>query len=146
MKFIFFIFLLQIISVYSATGSYNACNEEFLMEISTLNAVPWPPHSGLSTVYYFKTNLNKNVTELHMNMQLQMRVGINQWEDIINENIDLCRGYIHCPINKGNHEIAFHHTIPSNSPVGNKWRGYVYFTNEKGVQIGCIELETFKVK
>ena len=72
MKFIFFLFLLQIISVHSATVSYEVCNKEFLMEISTLNAVPWPPHSGLSTVYYFKTNLNKNVTELHMNMKLEL--------------------------------------------------------------------------
>ena len=139
-------FILFILIVHSAQVPYKTCKKLSFVEVSSLNAVPWPPRSGLNTAYFFKTHLNYNVTQLNMNLVLQMRVGLNQWRDIIDEKVDLCNGYVQCPLEKGYHDIVFHHTIPSNSPVGNKWVGYVYFTNEKNVQVGCVELKPFKVK
>ena len=132
--------------VHSANVSFEKCRKINLMEITEMNAMPWPPRSGLDTMYLFKTYLGKNVTSLMMNLNFQMRVGINQWETVVDETVDLCDGFVQCPLNAGEYEIPFIHSIPSNSPVGYKWRGYVYFRNEKNVELGCIELESFKVK
>ena len=145
MKFILLL-ISFIFTVQSASVEYKSCREKYVMEVTEMNAMPWPPISGLNTMYFFKTHLGFNVTKLYMNMKFEMRVGINQWENVVNETIDLCNGIIKCPMSVGDYDIPYIHTIPSNSPAGFKWRGHVYFRNEKDVELGCIELKPFKVK
>ena len=140
------IFFLLIIQAFSSSVGFEPCNGEYLMEIKTINAVPWPLRTGLSTQLDFDTSINLSAQKLRLNMTLEMRVGINQWKTIVEENINLCDGILSCPINKGDQAFGFQYTLHSCTPVGNKWRGYIKIMNENDTELACAKLDGFKVK
>jgi len=75
-----------------------------------------------------------------------MKVGFAQWIGMSEEQYDLCNEGMECPTQMDVKEININYHLPSNTPVGNSWRGFVFFSNENNETIACIELDTFIMK
>ena len=142
----FSLLFIFILTSQASSVDFKLLNEEYTMEVKSINAVPWPPRSGLRTAFQIRTNVTTNIQRMKMSIDLHMRVGINDWDQIIYEKFDLCNGIIHCPVIQGEQLIAFEYTVPQNCPVGNRWKGVVTFTNEADEELNSVQLEYFKIK
>lgn len=140
------IFLFLLLSYSKAsTIEYKTCSGQYVMDIKSLSAVPWPPRTGLRTAFEFDTYLFKETPSLYVNVTLQMSVGFKSWETIMIDKFDLCNESSSCPLQPGQHSFGFHYNIPANAPVGNRWRAVIRFEDKEENQLSCIELDRFKV-
>ncbi|ELP85317.1 hypothetical protein EIN_085590 [Entamoeba invadens IP1] len=137
-----FISSLFLLAVYSSQVTYTTCSNNQKLVVNSIEAIPWPPESGVTIIITMNITTSEKVETLMLENVLESKYGMF-WVELSTTKNNLCDTTIDCPI-LGNKTFKMAMEIPPMTPTNSQWRATLSFKREEN-KIGCVRLDPFVV-